>query len=139
MQRHAPPRAPPDSVPLAGTFDRISEKGSPSPRTGGGGSAGPAGEPSPKPPPPFGPKGPLDPSAPAPPPRKSGVRLKMVVCVFLLFLLVISDPFVNGVLGAFGESAVRCRSITPWGHLLQATCLALFYICANYLVEHDVL
>jgi hypothetical protein len=64
--------------------------------------------------------------------------IKMVIALLLIFLLVVSDIFTNGVLSWFG-GAVKCRSPTSFGVVLQGIFLVIFYMIATHLVETKVL
>jgi protein-S-isoprenylcysteine O-methyltransferase Ste14 len=77
-----------------------------------------------------------------PPPssqRYGAASLKLLVALFLVFVTVVSDGFTNSVIAGFGENAVRGRTATPWGVVLQGVCLVIFYALAVYLFEHQVL
>ena len=66
------------------------------------------------------------------------VSLKIVVALFALFVLVVSDVFTNNVVSCFG-GAVVCRAPTPFGTAVQGLFLVIFYILALYLVESGVI
>ena len=70
--------------------------------------------------------------------RAAPVRLKGLVALFLLFLLVVSDVFVGGVLGGF-SGATRGRSPTAYGVVLQGVFLVLFFAVAIHLMAAGVL
>ena len=71
--------------------------------------------------------------------RKIGAGgLKVLISIFLSFLLVVSNIFTNGVLSWFG-GAVRCRNPTSYGTVLQGIFLVIFYIVATHLIETKVL
>lgn len=72
-------------------------------------------------------------------PRLRMANLKLLVALFLLFVVVVSDVFTNSVLAGFGEKAVRCRAPTSWGVVLQGIFLVILYILAIYLSEHGIL
>jgi hypothetical protein len=82
------------------------------------------------------PLAPLRASAPAP---ASAVGLKLLCILFILYLLVTSDVFTNNVVAGFGEKAVRCRTPTSWGTVLQGVFLVVFYVLAAYLIERRYL
>lgn len=67
------------------------------------------------------------------------VRLKLLVFLYILFLLVVSDVFVFSVISQFGEKTVSGRTPTTWGVMIQGVFLVIFYIIAIYLVEKKVL
>ena len=69
-------------------------------------------------------------------PRLRVANVKLLIALFLAFLAVVSDVFTDSVLSGFGEKAVRGRTPTPWGVVLQGIFLVLFYVVALYLPEH---
>lgn len=75
----------------------------------------------------------------APAPRIRVANVKLMIALFLAFLVVVSDVFTTGILAGFGEKAVRGRTPTSWGVVLQGIFLVLFYLLAVYLTEHHIL
>lgn len=74
----------------------------------------------------------------APAPRIRVANYKLMVALFVVFLVVVSDVFTDSVISKFG-SAVKGRDPTSWGIMLQGIFLVLGYIMAVYLTEHGVL
>lgn len=72
-------------------------------------------------------------------PRFSVGNLKLILALFIIFVIVVSEVFTNSIIAGFGEKAVRCRSPTSWGIVLQGIFLVIFYILAVYLIEHRIL
>jgi hypothetical protein len=72
-------------------------------------------------------------------PRLRVANLKLLVALFIMFVVVVSDVFTNSIIAGFGEKAVRCRTPTSWGVVLQGIFLVIFYILAVYLTEHHIL
>lgn len=72
-------------------------------------------------------------------PRLRVANLKLIVILFIAFIVVVSDVFTNSVISGFGEKAVRGRTPTPWGVVLQGVFLVIFYILAIYLTENQIL
>jgi hypothetical protein len=72
-------------------------------------------------------------------PRLNTANLKLILALFVIFVIVVSSAFTNTVISAFGEKAVRCRNPTSWGTVLQGIFLVIFYVLALYLIEHRVL
>lgn len=72
-------------------------------------------------------------------PRLRVGNIKLIMALFLIFVVVVSDVFTNSVIAGFGEKAVQCRNPTSWGTVLQGIFLVLFYIIALYLTEHKIL
>jgi hypothetical protein len=65
--------------------------------------------------------------------------IKLIFGLFLLFLFVVSDVFVNNVVSGFGEKTVKCRSPTAWGTVLQGVFLVIGYIILLHLIDRQVL
>jgi hypothetical protein len=72
-------------------------------------------------------------------PRLRVANLKLLVALFVMFIVVVSDVFTNSIIAGFGEKAVRGRTPTSWGVVLQGIFLVIFYIIAVYLTEHHIL
>ena len=72
-------------------------------------------------------------------PRLRVANLKLLLALFIIFVVVVSSVFTNSVIAGFGEKAVRCRTPTSWGVVLQGIFLVIFYILAVYLTEHHIL
>jgi hypothetical protein len=72
-------------------------------------------------------------------PRLGMSSLKVLVALFFMFVVVVSDVFTNNVVSAFGEKAVRCRSPTSWGVVLQGIFLVIGYVLVLYLIERGIL
>lgn len=66
-------------------------------------------------------------------------NVKILVALFLIFMVVVSDMFTNNIVSCFGESAVRGRAATPWGVMIQGIFLIIFYIMFTYLVSNGIL
>lgn len=64
---------------------------------------------------------------------------QLLVALFVIFLVVVSDVFVDSVVAGFGQNAVRGREPTAYGSVLQGIFLVLFYALALYLVDQKVL
>ena len=71
-------------------------------------------------------------------PRARAANLKIVISLFLLCVLVVSDVFTSSVVGAF-SGAVRCRTPTSWGIVLQAIFLVIFFIISVHLIDSGVI
>jgi hypothetical protein len=72
-------------------------------------------------------------------PRLRVANYKLLLALFIAFLAVVSDVFTNNVLPCFGEKAIRGRTATTWGVVIQGLFLVLFYVLAVYLTEHQIL
>lgn len=73
-------------------------------------------------------------------PRTTGlhVNLKILVSLFLIFVLVVSDVFTNNIISGFG-GAVKGRTPTSYGIVLQGIFLVIFYILAMYLIDSKII
>lgn len=79
-------------------------------------------------------------AAPAPPgPRLDAANYKLIAALFVLFLGIVSDPFVSGVLAGFGPKAVHGRTPTAWGVVLQGVFLVFGYALFAYLTGSGIL
>ena len=67
------------------------------------------------------------------------LSIKSIVILFILFLLLISDVFVDNIIAQFGDRALTGRTPTNYGIVLQGIFLSLFYIIAMYLIENSIL
>ena len=72
-------------------------------------------------------------------PRIQVANIKLILLIFIMFIVVVSDVFTNNIISGFGSSAVCGRMPTSWGVVLQGIFLVLFYIIAVYLTEHNIL
>lgn len=69
--------------------------------------------------------------------KKAG-GLKLLVILFLLFVFVSSDVFVNNVLSLFGGT-VQGRNPTSWGVMLQGIFLVIGFILFSHLIENKTI
>lgn len=72
--------------------------------------------------------------------RKHKFRLtnwKILLAIFLIFLFIISDIFVDNVLSKFGT--VEGRNPTGKGIIIQGIFLVLGYILATYIIDNNML
>ena len=72
-------------------------------------------------------------------PRLKVSNLKLIAALFFIFLFIVSDVFTNNIISGFGEKAVRGRTLTTWGVVLQGIFLVIFYVIALYLIEHKII
>ena len=63
---------------------------------------------------------------------------KKYLILFLLFIFVVSDTFIDNVLSNFG-STINGRSLTVWGVMVQATLFVVIYAVLLKLVENDII
>lgn len=81
-------------------------------------------------------------AAPAPTKQKGGtgrlINFKILVAVFMIFIIIVSDVFTNSVVSGF-KGAVKCRSVTSYGIVIQGIFLVLFYILAIHLIAGGVI
>lgn len=71
-------------------------------------------------------------------PKKMVIGVKSLFIMFALFLFVVSDIFTNSVISGF-SGAVKGRTATTFGTVLQGIFLVLFYIVANHLISIGVI
>lgn len=64
---------------------------------------------------------------------------KLMLSIFLSFILVVSNPFTNGIVAGFGKKAVIGRTVTAYGVAVQATCMVVMYALTVYLLKNDIL
>ena len=72
-------------------------------------------------------------------PRLRLANVKLLIALFIIFVLVTSEFFTNSVISGFGENAVRCRHPTSWGTVLQGIFLVLFYILMLHATESGII
>jgi len=72
-------------------------------------------------------------------PRLQVSNIKLLLALFVIFVTVVSDPFINTLHSVFGEKAVKGRTPAPWGVILQGIFLVFAYTIAIYLTECDIL
>lgn len=65
------------------------------------------------------------------------LNFKILVALFVLFALVVSDVFTNNVISGF-RGAVQCRTPTSFGVVLQGTFLVLFYVVALHMIDGGI-
>lgn len=65
--------------------------------------------------------------------------VKMLFTLFLIFIFVASDFFTDSVLSGFGEKAVKGRSPTSWGTVLQGIFIVILFALAGHLTDSGVL
>lgn len=66
-------------------------------------------------------------------------NVKLIIALFIIFIIVVSDVFTNSVITCFGEKTMCGRNPTSWGIVLQGIFLVIFYVIAIYLIEHQIL
>lgn len=66
------------------------------------------------------------------------VNFKVLVALFLIFVFVTSGIFTNNVVSGF-PGAVRGRTPTSYGTVVQGICLVLFYVLFLYMINNDIL
>lgn len=66
-------------------------------------------------------------------------NIKLIIALFIWFLVVVSDVFRDSVLTEIGKSAVIGREVTTWGIILQGIILIVGYVILVYLTENNIL
>lgn len=79
------------------------------------------------------------PAPPAASPVLQSVDYKLLFMLFIIFMVVVSDAFTGSIISGFGENAVKCRTPTTWGIVLQGIFLVVGYSSAVYLTKKGVL
>jgi hypothetical protein len=69
---------------------------------------------------------------------KKLLNFKILIAIFVLFALVVSDVFTNNVISGF-RGAVQCRTPTSYGVVLQGIFLVIFYVLALHMIEGDII
>ena len=64
--------------------------------------------------------------------------VKVLIAIFLIFVVITSKVFVNNVLSGF-RGAVECRTPTSYGVVLGGIFMVIFYIIALHLIAIDVI
>lgn len=68
----------------------------------------------------------------------SGIQYKLILFLFLIFLIITSDVFTNRVLTKF-KGAVDYKYPTNYGTVLQGVFLVLFYIVIDVGIRHKII
>lgn len=79
--------------------------------------------------------------SPAPGKERGRLRagnIKVIIALFLLFLIVSSTVFTDNIVAGFGAKAVQGRSKTPFGHVVAGIFLVIGYILVLYLTDHKI-
>ena len=66
------------------------------------------------------------------------VNFKILISIFVLFILIVSDVFTDNVISSFG-GAVKCRSPTSYGIVVQGVFLVIFYVLAIHMIEGEII
>ena len=66
------------------------------------------------------------------------VNFKILIAVFVIFALVVSDVFTNNVVSNF-RGALHCRTPTSYGVVIQGIFLVIFYVLALYMIQGDII
>ena len=62
----------------------------------------------------------------------------ILIAVFVIFVLIVSDVFTNNIVTGF-RGAVRCRTPTSYGVVVQGIFLVIFYVLALYMIESGII
>lgn len=77
---------------------------------------------------------------PVPPPCRGAPSLKSLLVLFVAFIVVVSDLFVDRVVrGIGGPAALRGRDPTAWGVMIQATALVVLFSVGMVLADRGML
>jgi hypothetical protein len=67
----------------------------------------------------------------------SDIQYKLFFLIFIVFIILNSDVFINRILGKFSNS-IDGHRITSWGTILQGTFLVLGAIAIDALVKNNI-
>ena len=77
---------------------------------------------------------------PVPPPCRGAPGLKSLLVLFVCFIVVVSDMFVDRVVrGIGGPAALHGRDPTAWGVMIQATALVVLFAVGMVLADRGML
>lgn len=68
----------------------------------------------------------------------TGQNVKVLIALFAIFVLIVSDVFTNNVVSNF-RGAVQGRSPTAYGTVVQGIFLVIFFALAVHLIEGGVI
>jgi hypothetical protein len=68
----------------------------------------------------------------------SEIQYKLLLMVFLLFIVLNTDVFINRVLGKLSNT-IDGHRVTSWGVILQGTFLVLGMIAMDALVKNNII
>jgi hypothetical protein len=67
-------------------------------------------------------------------------NIKLIVFVFLIFIFINTDMFIDKVLGTMFSDAVDTgRTPNTKGTMIQSLVLVLLYICADILIKYHII
>ena len=64
---------------------------------------------------------------------------KKYFCLLIIFIIIMSNTFIDNCLASFGESAVKGREVSSWGIILQGLFMIFFYIVALHMMESNIM
>jgi uncharacterized protein YqhQ len=68
---------------------------------------------------------------------ESKSSLKQYIALLFIFIIVMSNIFIDNILTMFGPSAVLSRKVTTYGIILQGLFLVFLFIVVQYLIEKE--
>jgi hypothetical protein len=71
-------------------------------------------------------------------PKLKKNSIKQYLILFIIFIFVVSDIFINNILSNIGNT-VKCRTPTNLGVVVQGIFLVIFYIISVHLVDNGIL
>ncbi len=72
-------------------------------------------------------------------PSKGYTMFKSYAVLLLIFILIMSDPFIDNVLPCFGSNTMKNGKVSAWGIILQGILMIIFYILCLNLIEKNIL
>jgi hypothetical protein len=71
--------------------------------------------------------------------KKYNVGIKPMIALFILFIIIVSELFVNNVLAKIAPTTVKGRNITTCGIVVQGILLVFFFSVILTAMNHQLL
>jgi hypothetical protein len=68
-----------------------------------------------------------------------GLNIKVAVFIFVLFMALMSDVFIDNVLGGFDDAASPTGQIQTKGAVIQGIALVIGYLLVDMLARNEIL
>jgi hypothetical protein len=69
----------------------------------------------------------------------ANVNWKLIFLLYMIFLLLSSDVFINRVLAKSPDCVGYTNTPTPWGTMVQGILLILGYMIADVLIKKEII
>ena len=70
---------------------------------------------------------------------KKTFSFKLVIMIFISFILVISDVFNHSVINKISSNAFKNREITTTGIMLQGISLVILFSISSFMINNDII